>query len=84
MCEQEKELHGHRLHEKLEQWKHEQAMQDRRLEMELEVLRQHQEHELRIANVEVQKMELELEMMKFKAWFKDPRGASGGNDALDD
>ena len=54
------------------------------LEVELEVLHQRQEHELHITNVEVQKMELELEMMKFKAQFKDPRGVSGGNDALDD
>ena len=73
-CEQKKELHGHRVHKKLEQCKHEQAMQDRHLEVELEVLHQHQEHKLRIANVEVWKMELEFEMMKFKAWFKDPRG----------
>ena len=59
-------------------------MQDRHLEVELEVLCQHQEHELCIANVEVWKMELELEMMKFKVQFKDPRSASGGNNALDD
>ena len=59
-------------------------MQNRRLEVELEVLRQRQEHELRIANVEVWRMGLEFEMMKFKARFKDPRGVSGGNDALDD
>ncbi|KAG6371411.1 hypothetical protein JVT61DRAFT_9419 [Boletus reticuloceps] len=65
-CDQRKVVHGERLADKKEQCEHEWAMQQKCLEHEATMAA----HQKGLADAELRKMELQLEILRFQEWTK--------------